>query len=82
MGLQNIKAVCECGYRVENIRYGCTMIMMAKNIDCLPAFCSTCGELNGVNIPYQTKIFKIRKIRSNRLLENYETPPIYSLFFC
>ena len=25
------------------------------------------------------KIFKIRKIRSNRLLENYETPPIYSL---
>jgi len=26
------------------------MIMMAKNIDCLPAFCSTCGKLNGVNI--------------------------------
>ena len=50
MGLQNIKAVCECGYHVENIQYGCTMIMMAKNIDYFPAFCSTCGELNGVNI--------------------------------
>ena len=50
MGLQNIKAVCECGYRVENIRYGCTMIMMANNIDCFPVFCNTCGELNGVNI--------------------------------
>ncbi|MEN8690270.1 MAG: hypothetical protein AB1Z20_09205 [Desulfobacterales bacterium] len=50
MGLQNIKAVCECGYHVENIQYGCTMILMAKNIDYFPAFCSTCGELNGVNI--------------------------------
>jgi hypothetical protein len=50
MGLQNIKAVCECGYHVENIQYGCTMIMMAKNIDYFPAVCSTCGELNGVNI--------------------------------
>jgi hypothetical protein len=26
------------------------MILMAKNIDYFPAFCSTCGELNGVNI--------------------------------
>ena len=50
MGLQYTKAVCECGYRVETIQYGCTMIMMAKNIDYFPAFCSTCGELNGINI--------------------------------
>ena len=50
MGLQIIKAVCDCGYRAENVQFGCTMIMMAKNIDYSPAFCSTCGELNGVNI--------------------------------
>lgn len=50
MGLQILKAFCSCGYKVENISYGATMAMCKQNIDDFPAYCNTCGELNGVDI--------------------------------
>jgi len=50
MGFQNIGANCECGYRVEGIWYGCTMIGLSQNKDYFPVFCNTCGNLAGANI--------------------------------